>query len=93
MSHQLSATRLLSSPDGSRHPLDGLEQVWPWNASYSSLHRDTYTEVRTPRPPLFTWGCFRACRARIYHSIAKRKVKILKISSASKLDMSLKRGF
>lgn len=74
VSHQLSATRLLSSPDGSRHPLDGLEQIWPWNDSYSSLHRDTYTEVRTPRPPVFTWGCFRACRARIYQSIAKRKV-------------------
>jgi hypothetical protein len=30
--------------------------------------------VRTPRRPVFTWGCFRACRARIYQSIAKRKV-------------------
>ncbi|XP_057658538.1 43 kDa receptor-associated protein of the synapse homolog isoform X1 [Diorhabda carinulata] len=72
--HQLSATRLLSSPDGSRHPLDGLEQVWPWTNSYSSLHRDNYTEVRTPRPPRFTWGCFQACRAKIHHSFAKRKV-------------------
>lgn len=75
VSHQLSATRLLSSPDGSRHPLDGLEQIWPWNDSYSSLHRDTYTEVRTTRAPVITWGCFRACRARIYQSIAKRKVR------------------
>ncbi|KAJ8921219.1 hypothetical protein NQ315_013691 [Exocentrus adspersus] len=73
--HQLSATRLLSSPDGSRHhPLDGLEQIWPWNDSYSSLQRDTYTEVRTPRRPRLTWGCFQACRARIHHNIAKRKV-------------------
>ncbi|XP_019871807.2 43 kDa receptor-associated protein of the synapse homolog [Aethina tumida] len=74
VSHQLSATRLLDSPDGSRQPIDGLDQIWPWNDSYSSLHRDTYTEVRTPRPPVFTWGCFRACRARIYHRLAKRKV-------------------
>ncbi|CAH0549638.1 unnamed protein product [Brassicogethes aeneus] len=74
VSHQLSATRLLDSPDGSRQPIDGLEAVWPWNDSYSSLQRDTYTEVRTPRPPRFNWDCFRACRARIYHSIAKRKV-------------------
>lgn len=76
VSHQLSATRLLDSPDGSRQPIDGLDQIWPWNDSYSSLHRDTYTEVRTPRPPVFTWGCFRACRARIYHRLAKRKVSM-----------------
>lgn len=74
VSHQLSATRLLSSPEGSRHPLDGLDQTWPWNDSYSSLHRDTYTEVRVPRRPVFTWGCFRACRAKIHQSLAKRKV-------------------
>ncbi|KAJ8978857.1 hypothetical protein NQ317_009001 [Molorchus minor] len=72
--HQLSATHLLSSPDGSRHPMDGPEQIWPWNGSYSSLHRDTYSEVRTPRPSRSSWGCFKACRARIHESIAKRKV-------------------
>lgn len=76
VSHQLSATRLLSSPEGSRHPLDGLDQTWPWNDSYSSLHRDTYTEVRVPRRPVFTWGCFRACRSKIHQSLAKRKVNI-----------------
>ncbi|XP_060534207.1 43 kDa receptor-associated protein of the synapse homolog [Cylas formicarius] len=75
VSHQLSATRLLSSPDGSRHPLDGIDHAWPWHDSYSSLHRDTYTEVRTPRPPVFTFGCFQACRTKIHHSIAKRKVE------------------
>lgn len=73
-SHQLSATRLLSSPDGSRHPPDGIEPAWPWNDSYSSLHRDTYMEVRTTRAPRITLGCFQACRARIHHSLAKRKV-------------------
>ncbi|KAF7274283.1 hypothetical protein GWI33_013049, partial [Rhynchophorus ferrugineus] len=75
VSHQLSATRLLSSPDGSRHPLDGLDHVWPWNDSYSSLHRDTYTEVRAPRQPVITFGCFHACRVKFRHSIAKRKVE------------------
>ncbi|KAF2902971.1 hypothetical protein ILUMI_03219 [Ignelater luminosus] len=52
-----------------------MDQTWPWADSYSSLHRDAYTEVRTPRPPVFTIGCFRACRARVYHSLAKRKVE------------------
>ncbi|KAK9884196.1 hypothetical protein WA026_005150 [Henosepilachna vigintioctopunctata] len=73
--HQLSATRLLSSPDGSRHPLDGgLDPVWPWNSSYSSLHREAYTEVKTTRPPIFTWGCFRMCQSRIHQGIARRKM-------------------
>ncbi|KAL1489449.1 hypothetical protein ABEB36_014342 [Hypothenemus hampei] len=72
--HQLSATRLLSSPDGSRHPLDGFNHGWPWNDSYSSLHRDMYTEVRVPRPSICTLGCFYACRAKLKHSLAKRKV-------------------
>ncbi|KAB0790995.1 hypothetical protein PPYR_02795 [Photinus pyralis] len=52
-----------------------MDQTWPWADSFSSLHRDAYTEVRTPRPPIFTLGCFRACRARVYHSLAKRKVE------------------
>lgn len=79
VSHQLSATRLLASPDGSRHPLDGLDHSWTWGGgSYSSLQRDTYTEVRTTQNrSLFTWGCFRACRARIHQSLAKRKVNLL----------------
>ncbi|KAK9746305.1 Rapsyn N-terminal myristoylation and linker region [Popillia japonica] len=76
VSHQLSATRLLSSPEGSRHPLDGFERSWTWGAdSFSSLHRDTYMEVRAPRPNIFTWGCFRACRTKIHHTLAKRKVE------------------
>ncbi|GJQ81794.1 hypothetical protein Trydic_g5975 [Trypoxylus dichotomus] len=75
VSHQLSATRLLSSPEGPRHPLEGFDRSWTWGAdSFSSLHRDTYMEVRTPRPSVFTWGCFRACRAKIHHTLAKRKV-------------------
>ncbi|GJQ75435.1 hypothetical protein Trydic_g23602 [Trypoxylus dichotomus] len=76
VSHQLSATRLLSSPEGPRHPLEGFDRSWTWGAdSFSSLHRDTYMEVRTPRPSVFTWGCFRACRAKIHHTLAKRKVE------------------
>lgn len=74
--HQLSATRLLSSPEGSRHRLDGLDHTWTFGDSYSSLHRDNYMEVRPVRNSVFTWGCFRACRARIHQSLAKRKVKI-----------------
>lgn len=99
VSHQLSATRLLSSPEGSRHPLDG--GGWPpWGGtagaggavgadSYSSLHRGTSATtadgaygsggrssgVRLGHHSGF-WGCFRACQARIHHSIAKRKVRL-----------------
>ncbi|CAH1164835.1 unnamed protein product [Phaedon cochleariae] len=81
--YQLSATRLLSpSPSGSRHPLDGpgptlsSDRPWPWTSSCSSLHRDTYAEVRPSRVAAkrCTWGCFHACRARIHHSLAKRKI-------------------
>ncbi|XP_065166321.1 43 kDa receptor-associated protein of the synapse homolog [Atheta coriaria] len=143
VSHQLSATRLLSSPDGSRHPLDGLDgtgtgprsggrdnhlptltlgrigslhshsstggrnapnRTWTWGGtggdrggdrdrdrgtntggtnfgdSFSSLQRDTaYAEVRTPHSTLrkwcCAWGCFRGCRARLHHRLAKRKVE------------------
>lgn len=91
VSHQLSATRLLSSPEGSRHPLDGFERSWTWGAdSFSSLHRDTYMEVRAPRPNVFTWGCFRACRAKIHHTLAKRKVKRRRRSVIrTRLDSSL----
>ncbi|GLV36967.1 uncharacterized protein CBL_02200 [Carabus blaptoides fortunei] len=92
VSHQLSATRLLSSPDGSRHPLDG--GGWPpWGGtagpvggadSYSSLHRGTSATTaeaaygsagRSAGHHSGIWGCFRACQARIHHSIAKRKVE------------------
>ncbi|KAF5285113.1 hypothetical protein FQA39_LY16802 [Lamprigera yunnana] len=75
VSHQLSATRLLSSPDGSRYHLDEMDQTWPWADSFSSLHRDAYSEVRATRPRVLTLGCFRACRARVYHRLAKRKVE------------------
>ncbi|XP_025834870.1 uncharacterized protein LOC112905855 [Agrilus planipennis] len=75
VSHQLSATRLLSSPDGSRHPLDGFDQSWPWYDSFSSLHREAYTEVHVPRSPLFAFSCFHACRTRIRQRLAKRKVE------------------
>lgn len=27
-----------------------------------------------PRRPVFTWSCFRGCRAKIHQSLAKRKV-------------------
>nr|CAI5858734.1 unnamed protein product [Callosobruchus analis] len=83
LGHQLSATRLLSSPDGSRCRLDdGIGGVWPpWSDSCSSLHREAYAEVRgavgSPPPRRATpacGDCFRACRARIHHSIAKRKM-------------------
>nr|XP_022912056.1 43 kDa receptor-associated protein of the synapse homolog [Onthophagus taurus] len=76
VSHQLSATRLLSSPEGSRHPLDGYERSWTWgHDSCSSLHRDNYVEVRPPRSPFFTWGCFSGCRSKIHQALAKRKVE------------------
>ncbi|XP_045468213.1 43 kDa receptor-associated protein of the synapse isoform X3 [Harmonia axyridis] len=73
--HQLSATRLLSSPDGSRHPLDERDISWPWNNSYSSLHRESYMEVRTSRPPSLSIGCFRLCSNKIHQGIAKRKME------------------
>ncbi|CAH1963017.1 unnamed protein product [Acanthoscelides obtectus] len=80
LAHQLSATRLLSSPDVSRCRMD--DEIWPpWSDSCSSLHREAYAEVRgvmgSPPPrrdTLACGGCFRACRARIHQSIAKRKV-------------------
>ncbi|KAH1011768.1 hypothetical protein HUJ04_001063 [Dendroctonus ponderosae] len=75
VSHQLSATRLLASPEGSRHPLESSSHSWPWNGSYSSLHRNTYTEVRTLKSSNCTFGCFQLCRAKVANSIAKRKVE------------------
>lgn len=75
--HQLSATRLLSSPDGSRHPLDGPWHSWGGSLA-SSLQRD-YAEVPAHRvvgsSSCVSWGCFRACRQRLHEAFAKRKME------------------
>lgn len=59
-SHQLSATALLSSPDGSRHPLD--------------LYEFTEEDFAPRRAGPGLWECLVGCRQRVDQQLARRRV-------------------
>ncbi|XP_046659262.1 43 kDa receptor-associated protein of the synapse homolog [Homalodisca vitripennis] len=60
-SHQLSATALLSSPDGSRHPLD--------------LYEFTEEDFTPRRAGPGLWECLVGCRHRMDQQLARRRVE------------------
>jgi len=65
-SHQLSATALLPSPDGSRHPLDVYEfaeEDLPGSPGRRSASRGL-------------WECLIGCRHKVDQQLARRRVNI-----------------
>ncbi|KAJ8706295.1 hypothetical protein PYW08_010921 [Mythimna loreyi] len=86
--HQLSATRLLSSPDPSRHHLDEPQEVYPFSEDYrggggggagSGRNGTLRWGARfgpAHRPPAAgLLDCFRACRSRLDQYLARRKIE------------------
>ncbi|KAL0809283.1 hypothetical protein ABMA28_011500 [Loxostege sticticalis] len=79
--HQLSATRLLSSPDPSRHHLDEQPEVYPFAEEYGGGSRNGALRWgarfgpahRPPQGGLL--DCFRACRSRLDQYLARRKIE------------------
>ncbi|RZF44546.1 hypothetical protein LSTR_LSTR002319 [Laodelphax striatellus] len=61
VSHQLSATALLSSPDGSRHPLD--------------LYEFTEEDFTPRRAGPGLWECLVGCRQKMDQQLARRRVE------------------
>ncbi|XP_026470476.1 LOW QUALITY PROTEIN: 43 kDa receptor-associated protein of the synapse homolog [Ctenocephalides felis] len=64
-SHQLSATHLLASPDGSRHPLDT-----PNIGSSDFRNRSCFGNSGGSS----IWSCFVACHRGLRQSLARRKI-------------------
>jgi len=71
-SHQLSATALLGSPDGSRHPLDVCEfteeDYRHQNGNGSNGH------YQNSRSGAGIWECLIGCRRRFDQQLARRRV-------------------
>lgn len=74
-SHQLSATALLGSPDGSRHPLDvyefAEEDYRHQNGSGTGHHQNGRAGL---------WECLVGCRHRLDQQLARRRVSLHKSS-------------
>lgn len=68
--HQLSATALLGSPDGSRHPLDVYEFT---EEDYRQQYVNDY-EHGNGYHGIGLWECLKGCRHRIDQQLARRKV-------------------
>ncbi|CAG9794495.1 unnamed protein product [Diatraea saccharalis] len=76
--HQLSATRLLSSPDPSRHHLDEQNEVYPFTEDYGSRNGALRWGSRfgpAYRPSTGVLDCFNLCTARIDQYLARRKIE------------------
>lgn len=73
-SHQLSATALLGSPDGSRHPLDVCEfteeDYRHQNGNGNNGH------YQNGRSGAGLWECLISCRKRLDQQLARRRVNI-----------------
>lgn len=72
-SHQLSATALLGSPDGSRHPLDVCEFT---EEDYRHQNSNGNTHYQNGRSGSGLWECLIGCRRRLDQHMARRRVKI-----------------
>lgn len=70
-SHQLSATALLGSPDGSRHPLDVCEFTEEDYRHQSSNGNGHYQNGRSGTG---LWECLTGCRRRFDQHLARRRV-------------------
>ncbi|XP_018407333.1 PREDICTED: 43 kDa receptor-associated protein of the synapse homolog [Cyphomyrmex costatus] len=86
-SHQLSATALLGSPDGSRHPLDVCEfteeDYRHQNGNGNNGHYQNRSGI---------WGCFISCRKRFDQQLARRRVEQgLKLYRAHKQQAAVRK--
>ncbi|XP_041971150.1 43 kDa receptor-associated protein of the synapse homolog [Aricia agestis] len=77
--HQLSATRLLSSPDPSRHHLEDGPEVYSFSEEFAAgrngAARWSTRFGPAHRPAAGLLDCFRGCRARLDDYLAKRKIE------------------
>ena len=71
-SHQLSATALLGSPDGSRHPLDVCEFT---EEDYHHRNSNGNGHYQNGRSGTGLWECLIGCRRRLDQHMARRRVK------------------
>lgn len=71
-SHQLSATALLGSPDGSRYPLDVYEFA---EEDYQHQPGHGHGRRRSVRG-ISIWECLRGCRQRLDQQVARKKVSL-----------------
>ncbi|XP_014207346.1 uncharacterized protein LOC106638604 [Copidosoma floridanum] len=69
--HQLSATALLGSPDGSRHPIDVYEFS---EEDYRRQFDHGYDNGGSFS--LGVWECLKGCRHRIDQHLARRKPRL-----------------
>lgn len=72
-SHQLSATALLGSPDGSRHPLDVCEFA---EEDYGQQHSNGNGHYQNGRSSVGLWECMIGCRRRLDQHLARRRVSL-----------------
>ncbi|KAL6266500.1 hypothetical protein P5V15_003349, partial [Pogonomyrmex californicus] len=89
-SHQLSATALLGSPDGSRHPLDVCEfteeDYRHQNGNGNNGH------YQNGRSGTGIWECLISCRKRLDQQLARRRVEQgLKLYRAHKQQAAVRK--
>ncbi|XP_068622141.1 43 kDa receptor-associated protein of the synapse [Battus philenor] len=78
--HQLSATRLLSSPDPSRHQLEDPPELFPFAEEYQGERNGVlrwgsrFGPAHRP-PAAGLLECFRGCRSRLDQYLARRKIE------------------
>ncbi|XP_017799110.1 PREDICTED: 43 kDa receptor-associated protein of the synapse homolog [Habropoda laboriosa] len=88
-SHQLSATALLGSPDGSRHPLDVCEFTEEDYRHQSSNGNGHYQNGRSGTG---LWECLIGCRRRFDQHMARRRVEQgLKLYRAHKQQAAVRK--
>jgi hypothetical protein len=73
--HQLSATALLGSPDGSRHPLD----VYEFSEEDYRGQIDNIEDNGNSYQGIGIWECLMGCRHRLDQQLARRKVRKLSL--------------
>ncbi|XP_003707855.1 43 kDa receptor-associated protein of the synapse homolog [Megachile rotundata] len=88
-SHQLSATALLGSPDGSRHPLDVCEFTEEDYQHHGSNGNGHYQNGRSGSG---LWECLIGCRRRLDQHMARRRVEQgLKLYRAHKQQAAVRK--
>ncbi|XP_061381630.1 43 kDa receptor-associated protein of the synapse homolog [Danaus plexippus] len=77
--HQLSATRLLSSPDPSRHHIEDPPELYPFSEEYANENRNGAirwgSRFGPAHRPSGVLECFRVCRSRLDQYFARRKIE------------------
>ncbi|XP_031839327.1 43 kDa receptor-associated protein of the synapse homolog isoform X3 [Nomia melanderi] len=88
-SHQLSATALLGSPDGSRHPLDVCEFT---EEDYHHQNSNGNGHYQNGRSGAGFWECLVGCRRRLDQHLARRRVEQgLKLYRAHKQQAAVRK--